>query len=125
MEAIATKLLANLPLIALTVAILIGVPVAYRAWLEAHEDDEPADPIELLSDLERAYFMGEIDADELSRVKAVLIGRRADPVAPAGRVRPLRPEPPTASPLPRASGTVETAPEPEAGVPPDGDPAHS
>jgi hypothetical protein len=63
-----------LPFILLTVALLIGVPLAFRVWRDLHADDEPAPASELFSDLERAYAEGKMTEAEFRRIREKLIG---------------------------------------------------
>jgi hypothetical protein len=61
-------------LVILAVAALIGLPVAYRYWKDAHTEDESPQGADLLGDLERAYYAGMMDEAEFRRVRALLIG---------------------------------------------------
>lgn len=63
-----------LPLIILTTAIVIGVPVAHRLWREVHEEEEPARPSDLLTDFEQAYDEGKMNEAEFRRIREKLIG---------------------------------------------------
>jgi hypothetical protein len=81
-----------LPLMLLILAMVIGIPIAYRAWREAHEEDEPVTDDDVLSDIERAYFAGEINEAEYRRV-CELMGRPMRPEARASRPLPDRPAP--------------------------------
>jgi len=53
-------------LAALLLVILIK---AYRVWEEIHDVDEPPSPAELLASFEQAHAAGEMDDQELERVR--------------------------------------------------------
>jgi hypothetical protein len=107
MAAIDPRLWNYLPLVLLTVSILVGVPLAYRLWREAHEEDEPIRGADMLSDFEQAYAAGKMDEAEFRRLRDLVIGgkeglggkfrtrpRRAEP----GLVPPTIPDQPTPAP---------------------------
>jgi hypothetical protein len=76
-----------LPVILLVLVMLVGVPAAYRLWREAHhEDEEPATDDERLSQLERAYYAGQMNEDEFRRIRE-LLGRPRSAAVPT---RPRR-----------------------------------
>ncbi len=52
-------------------AIMLSVH-AYRVWQEIHEDEEPDSPSELLESFEQAHVEGELDEQELERVRRLL-----------------------------------------------------
>jgi hypothetical protein len=56
----------------LLVAMFWGAVLAYRSWEEAHEDLDPATRDELLDVFEQARADGELDEDELARVRSRL-----------------------------------------------------
>ncbi|APW59694.1 hypothetical protein [Paludisphaera borealis] len=56
----------------LVVAMIWGAVLAYRSWEEAHEDLDPATRDELLDVFEQARADGELDEDELARVRSRL-----------------------------------------------------
>lgn len=86
-------LTAYVPLVLLIVGMAIGVPLAYRAWREAHEEGEIVTPADVLSDLEEAYVDGEIDEVEFRRIRELVLGPKAAgdlPIRPRrGRDDPL------------------------------------
>ncbi len=84
-----------LPIVLLILAILIGVPVAYRLWREAHEEDEePASDADRLAQLERAFYLGQMDEEEFRRVRDSLARPKAATPPVRGTARPARdPEP--------------------------------
>src|SRR4051812_37421037 len=51
----------TLGLIIFAVLLLIGLPIAYRHWREAHQENEPIRGTDLLTDLEKAYRAGTMD----------------------------------------------------------------
>ena len=61
--------------LALLLVLMLAVLVrAYREWQEIHEDLEPASPEELLQSFEQAHAAGELDEQELQRIRARLSG---------------------------------------------------
>jgi hypothetical protein len=59
--------------LAVLIAILIGVLIwAYRTWAEINDVEEPDSPAELLESFEQAHEEGELDAQELERVRRLL-----------------------------------------------------
>jgi len=72
-------------------AMLVGIPLAYRLWRETHQDDERASESEMFSDFEQAYAAGQMDEAEFRRLRDLMIGggrrnqggARPGPVAPA------------------------------------------
>lgn len=91
-----------LPFLLLTVALLIGVPMAYKVWRDLHADEEPALGSELFSDLERAYAEGKMTEAEFRRIREKLIGLPAK-----GVVR--------STPVPPRSGSAGRTIEPPVG----------
>src|SRR5580692_7657119 len=59
-----------LALFALLLAVLLAKAV--RTWHEIHEVEEPATPDELLASLEDAHVAGELDDDEIAKVRQQL-----------------------------------------------------
>jgi hypothetical protein len=92
----------------LGVALAVGLVWAYRLWQETNEDDEPVTDQDVLVDLERAYYAGEIDEAEFRRVREVLGGGTAGPI------RPLYVPPRNVPDVPPPTG-LEPHPEPERG----------
>jgi hypothetical protein len=59
--------------LAVLVAIMIAVLIAaYRTWWEINDIEEPDSPAELLESFEQAHAEGELDAQELDRVRRLL-----------------------------------------------------
>jgi hypothetical protein len=59
--------------LAVLVAIIIIVLVAaYRTWEEIHDVEEPDSPADLLESFEQAHHEGELDEQELDRVRSLL-----------------------------------------------------
>ena len=73
---IGAKLGSYLPFLLLTISILIGVPVAYRIYREAHEDDQPIRDSDLLADLEDGDAASKMTEAEFRRVRDLLIGSK-------------------------------------------------
>ncbi|WP_406694632.1 hypothetical protein V5E97_26580 [Singulisphaera sp. Ch08] len=97
-----------IPLALFLMAMLVGLLMAYRLWQEMHEDDDPASDHERLSELEEAHFAGELDADELRRVRELLSRSNSpSPPEPLRRRPPLQPESP-----PSTSTGGNDAPDP-------------
>jgi hypothetical protein len=61
----------------LAVLLALCLIKAYGLWQEMHDVEEPASPGELLQSFERAYYAGEMDADEFERVRSRLTGLKA------------------------------------------------
>lgn len=58
-------------------AVVVGVTmfaivVFYREWQEMHDVEEPDEPRDLLDSFVQAHANGELDADELERVRRLL-----------------------------------------------------
>jgi len=68
------KLLSNLPLLLLSVALVVGMVWSYRVWQETRgEDAEPdATPEDLLQQFREAHAAGELDDEEFQRVRTLL-----------------------------------------------------
>jgi hypothetical protein len=59
--------------LAVLIAIMIGVLIAaYRTWEEINDVEEPDSPSDLLESFEQAHEDGEIDEQELDRVRRLL-----------------------------------------------------
>jgi hypothetical protein len=87
-----------LPVILLALAMLIGVPIAYRAWKEAHEEEDPVSDDDVLAGIEEAYAAGELDEAEFRRARALILG------VETRQTHPSRPVPP-----PHAGPTEDSA----------------
>ena len=75
-----------LGLVLLLVAVVVAVVKARGVWAELNEVIEPDQPQDLLRSFEEAHAAGEIDDQELARVKARLAGGSTEgpsPPAPA------------------------------------------
>ena len=97
-----------LPVVLLTLATLIGVPVAYRLWREAHEEDEePATDDERLAQLEKAFYLGQMSKEEFLRVRESL-GLPKDATSPGRGPAPPGPE---AGPTPPDEPRIPADPE--------------
>jgi len=80
------------------VALVVAIVMAYRLWSEIKEDDEPASPLDLLSEFEEARAAGELDDEEFQRVRASLrkpgiegameAARGKPPASPEGPAQP-------------------------------------
>jgi hypothetical protein len=93
---IAARLASYLPTVLLvvsTIAIAIGVPLAYRYWRDLHEDDEPIRSEDLLADLERGGAASKMTDDEFHRVRELLLGAEGGRKATARPQRPARSQP--------------------------------
>jgi hypothetical protein len=60
--------------ILLALAMVIGIPIAYRSWREAHEEDDPVTDDDVLAGIEEAYAAGELDEAEFRRARALILG---------------------------------------------------
>jgi hypothetical protein len=60
------------PLVLLAVLLVVLLTKAVRTWQEIHEVEEPATPSELLATLEDAHIAGELDDDEIAKVRQQL-----------------------------------------------------
>jgi hypothetical protein len=55
------------------VLIVLGTLIAfYRTWEEIHDVEEPDSPADLLESFQKAHAEGELDANELDRVRRLL-----------------------------------------------------
>jgi uncharacterized membrane protein len=59
-------------LVLLSVAAIMLSIHAYRVWQEIHEEEEPDSPADLLESFEQAHAEGELDEQELERVRRLL-----------------------------------------------------
>jgi hypothetical protein len=94
----------------LLAALLVFVLIrAYRVWEEIHDVEEPDSPDDLLASFERAHVAGELDDDELARVRARLgrsstfAGPSAPHPLPSGVSAPAMPAPPVEPPAAAAA----------------------
>ncbi len=94
-------------LICIIVVVIIGALVAYRLQQGAVEDDGSTTEDDLRKDLERAYYMGEMDAEEFKRVSAALDAQKP------GAKRLAMPAKPPTSVIEQPEPTIETTPAPE------------
>ena len=106
----------SLGLILFAVALLIGVPLAYRLWRETHQEEDPTRDSEMLSDFEQAYAEGKMDEAEFRRIRDLLIGAKVG-TGGKGRTKPRRDEqdrlPRTAQDPPAPAPTDVTLPPPD------------
>jgi hypothetical protein len=59
--------------LAVLIAIMIGVLIAaYRTWEEINDVEEPDSPADLLESFKQAHEDGELDQQELDRVRRLL-----------------------------------------------------
>jgi len=59
--------------VALLAVLLVALLIkAYRVWEEIHDVEEPDSPGDLLASFEQAHAAGELDDEELERVRARL-----------------------------------------------------
>lgn len=74
-SALIPRLVANLPLILLSAALLVGAIWAYRTWREMRGEDDDADdsPVSLLEQIRLAHAAGELDDAEYQRVRRRLL----------------------------------------------------
>jgi hypothetical protein len=97
--AIDPKSWSYLPVLLLTLAIAIGVPMAYRLWRDTHEEEDLPRGTDLLSDFERAYYAGQMDEAEFHRIRDLLIGSKGKGSTKI-RTKPPRADETGLSPLP-------------------------
>jgi hypothetical protein len=67
------------PLVLLALLLVVLLTKAVRTWQEIHEVLEPATPSELLATLEDAHIAGELDDDEIAKVRQQLGSCQAEP----------------------------------------------
>jgi hypothetical protein len=87
--AIGAKVVANLPFLLLTISLLVGIPVAYRYYREAREDDDPIRNADLLADLEQGNAASKMTEAEFRRVRE-LLNRSKTERDPKTRAKPAR-----------------------------------
>jgi len=61
-----------IPFLLMIVALLVGLWKARNLWEEINEDEDPATDSERLRELEAAHAEGEIDTEELQRIRQLL-----------------------------------------------------
>jgi len=71
---------------------------AYRVWEELHDVEDPDSPSDLLDSFEQAHAEGDLDAQELDRVRRLLVDGHA-----SGGPRIGAPDSPTSR-----AGTIKT-----------------
>jgi hypothetical protein len=72
----------------LVVLLLIALVKAYRVWEEIHDVEEPDSPADLLESFEEAHAAGELDDEELERVRRLLAGPTKGPDASSAASAP-------------------------------------
>ncbi len=60
-------------LVLLSIIMIALLVHAYRVWEEIHDVEEPDSPSDLLDSFEQAHAEGELDAQELDRVRTLLL----------------------------------------------------
>jgi hypothetical protein len=75
-ESLATR---YLPLALFVVLLAVLLTKAVRVWQEIHEVEDPATPDELLASLEDAHAAGDLDDDEIAKVRQQLAGFPVEP----------------------------------------------
>jgi hypothetical protein len=58
----------------LVIALIVAIVVGWWNWREAHEEEVSDSPEDLLASFEAAHEAGDIDDDELNRLRAKLTG---------------------------------------------------
>ena len=58
----------------LCVLLIVALAVGWKYWREAHEEEATDSPDDLLASFEEAYAAGEIDEQEIKRLRAKLSG---------------------------------------------------
>lgn len=58
----------------LIIALIVAVVVGWRNWQEAHEEEATDSPEDLLASFEEAHAAGDIDDDEMRRLRSKLTG---------------------------------------------------
>ncbi len=59
-------------LLLLSIVSMMLLIHAYRVWQEIHEEEEPDSPIDLLESFEQAHAEGELNDQEMDRVRRLL-----------------------------------------------------
>jgi hypothetical protein len=68
-----------IPLALFLVLLAVLLIKAVRVWQEIHDVEEPATPAELLASLEEAHVAGELDDNEIAKVRQQLSAGRIEP----------------------------------------------
>ncbi|MGP0063818.1 MAG: hypothetical protein ACLQGP_09500 [Isosphaeraceae bacterium] len=93
-------------LVLLSIIMIALLVKAYRVWEELHDVEEPDSPADLLDSFEQAHSEGELDAQELDRLRKVLLEGQG-----ASGVRTLAP------PGPRPKAATSRVSQAEGGTP--------
>ncbi len=80
-------------LIIMGIVMIVVFGSAYRVWQEIHDVEDPDSPGELLDSFEQAHAEGELDAQELARLRKLLLEGQS-----AGGDRRVAPASPWAAP---------------------------
>ncbi|WP_165072040.1 hypothetical protein [Paludisphaera rhizosphaerae] len=72
----------------LVVAMAVAAVWAYRSWEEAHEELDPATKDELMEAFQQARLEGELDDQELARIRSRIESSQAPGEAERPRRRP-------------------------------------
>jgi hypothetical protein len=67
------------PLVILAALLVVLLTKAVRTWQEIHDVEEPATPDEVLAALEDAHRAGELDDDEIAKVRQQLGNWQTEP----------------------------------------------
>jgi len=84
----------------LAVLLVVALVKAYRVWEELHDVEEPDSPVDLLASFEQAHAAGELDDEELERVRERLERSPTIGKHPSSRPSPGEATPPPAGPRP-------------------------
>jgi hypothetical protein len=76
----------------LVIALIVAIVIGWWNWQEAHEEEATDSPEDLLASFEEAHEAGDIDDDELNRLRAKLTGSSL----PSSPRKPQRPKQPPA-----------------------------
>jgi hypothetical protein len=87
-------------LIIMGIVMIVVFGSAYRVWQEIHDVEDPDSPGELLDSFEQAHAEGELDVQELARLRKLLLEDQ-----PAGGDRRVAPASPGSAP-----GRLNTSP---------------
>jgi hypothetical protein len=112
--AIDPKLWSYLPLLLLTLAIAIGVPMAYRLYRETRAEEASTRGSDPLSDFEQAYAAGKMSEAEFRRIRDLVIGEKGGGGGKT-RTKPRQDEP---AQLPPTSPDSTTPAQPDIPFPP-------
>lgn len=91
----------------LSILVIVLLVYAYRVWEEIHEDVEPDSPADLLDSFEQAHAEGELDVEELDRVRRLLLNEEN---ARGGQVVAPGSKPPSAGTIADAMAIRDAAP---------------